>query len=65
MGSTTYKEYRQHFEKDRALSRRFLKIDVSEPTAGRRRENPSWALKVYFEEFHDVTYSPLRPFKAR
>jgi ATP-dependent Clp protease ATP-binding subunit ClpA len=32
MGSTTYKEYRQHFEKDRALSRRFLKIDVSEPT---------------------------------
>ena len=33
MGSTTYKEYRQHFEKDRALSRRFLKIDVSEPTA--------------------------------
>ena len=32
MGSTTYKEYRQHFEKDRALSRRFLKVDVSEPS---------------------------------
>jgi ATP-dependent Clp protease ATP-binding subunit ClpA len=32
MGSTTYKEYRQHFEKDRALSRRFQKIDVNEPT---------------------------------
>lgn len=56
MGSTTYKEYRQHFEKDRALSRRFLKIDVSEPT-------PEDAvlilqgLKTYFEEFHDVTYT--------
>ncbi|MEM6467842.1 MAG: AAA family ATPase, partial [Pseudomonadota bacterium] len=32
MGSTTYKEFRQHFEKDRALSRRFQKIDVNEPT---------------------------------
>ena len=32
MGSTTYKEYRQHFEKDRALSRRFQKIDVNEPS---------------------------------
>jgi len=56
MGSTTYKEYRQHFEKDRALSRRFLKIDVSEPT-------PEDAVKIlqglksYFEEFHGVTYS--------
>jgi ATP-dependent Clp protease ATP-binding subunit ClpA len=32
IGSTTYKEYRQHFEKDRALVRRFQKIDVNEPT---------------------------------
>ncbi len=32
MGSTTYKEYRQYFEKDRALVRRFQKIDVNEPT---------------------------------
>ena len=32
MGSTTYKEYRQHFEKDRALARRFQKIDVVEPS---------------------------------
>jgi ATP-dependent Clp protease ATP-binding subunit ClpA len=32
MGSTTFKEYKQHFEKDRALSRRFRKIDVVEPT---------------------------------
>lgn len=56
MGSTTYKEYRQHFEKDRALARRFLKIDVSEPT-------PEDAvlilqgLKTYFEDFHKVTYT--------
>jgi len=56
MGSTTYKEYRQHFEKDRALSRRFLKIDVSEPT-------PEDAVKIlqglksYFEEFHKVKYT--------
>ena len=32
IGSTTYKEYRQYFEKDRALVRRFQKIDVNEPT---------------------------------
>ena len=32
MGSTTYKEFRQHFEKDRALARRFQKIDVNEPS---------------------------------
>ncbi len=32
IGSTTYKEYRQYFEKDRALVRRFQKIDVAEPT---------------------------------
>jgi ATP-dependent Clp protease ATP-binding subunit ClpA len=57
MGSTTYKEYRQHFEKDRALSRRFLKIDVSEPTA-EDAVKILQGLKAYFEEFHDVTYTP-------
>jgi len=57
MGSTTYKEYRQHFEKDRALSRRFLKIDVSEPTA-EDAVKILQGLKSYFEEFHDVTHSP-------
>ena len=57
MGSTTYKEYRQHFEKDRALSRRFLKIDVSEPTA-EDAVKILQGLKSYFEEFHDVTYTP-------
>ena len=56
MGSTTYKEYRQHFEKDRALSRRFLKIDVSEPTA-EDAVKILMGLKSYFEEFHKVKYS--------
>ena len=56
MGSTTFKEYRQIFEKDRALARRFLKIDVIEPT-------PEDAVKIlvglkgYFEEFHNVKYT--------
>ncbi len=57
MGSTTYKEYRQHFEKDRALSRRFLKIDVSEPSADDAVKILQ-GLKSYFEEFHDVKYTP-------
>ena len=56
MGSTTYKEYRQHFEKDRALSRRFLKIDVPEPTA-EDAVKILMGLKSYFEEFHKVKYS--------
>ena len=56
MGSTTYKEYRQHFEKDRALSRRFLKIDVSEPTS-EDAVKILQGLKSYFEEFHGVTYT--------
>ncbi|MGB3457285.1 MAG: ATP-dependent Clp protease ATP-binding subunit ClpA [Litorimonas sp.] len=57
MGSTTYKEYRQHFEKDRALSRRFLKIDVSEPTSD-DAVLILQGLKSYFEEFHKVEYTP-------
>ena len=56
MGSTTYKEYRQHFEKDRALSRRFLKIDVVEPTADDAVKILQ-GLKSYFEEFHKVEYT--------
>ena len=56
MGSTTYKEYRQHFEKDRALSRRFLKIDVSEPTP-EDSVKILQGLKSYFEEFHKVKYT--------
>ena len=56
IGSTTYKEYRQHFEKDRALSRRFQKIDVKEPSV-------EDAIKILqglapkYAEHHNVEYS--------
>ncbi len=56
VGSTTYKEYRQHFEKDRALVRRFQKIDVSEPTVPDAVEILK-GLKPYFEDFHKVRYT--------
>ena len=56
MGSTTYKEFRQHFEKDRALSRRFQKIDVNEPSVGDSIKI-LMGLKPYFEEHHDVRYT--------
>ncbi|SLN43610.1 ATP-dependent Clp protease ATP-binding subunit ClpA [Oceanibacterium hippocampi] len=56
MGSTTYKEYRGYIEKDRALLRRFQKIDVNEPT-------PDDAVKIlqglkpYFESYHNIRYT--------
>ncbi|MCC0017230.1 MAG: ATP-dependent Clp protease ATP-binding subunit ClpA [Rhodobiaceae bacterium] len=56
IGSTTYKEYRQHFEKDRALVRRFQKIDVAEPTIPDTVKILK-GLKPYFEEFHKVRYT--------
>ncbi|UYV37980.1 ATP-dependent Clp protease ATP-binding subunit ClpA [Rhodobacteraceae bacterium D3-12] len=56
MGSTTYKEFRQHFEKDRALSRRFQKIDVSEPSVDDTVKILQ-GLKPYFEEHHSVKYT--------
>ena len=56
MGSTTYKEFRQHFEKDRALSRRFQKIDVSEPTVEDAVKILK-GIKTYFEEHHSVKYT--------
>ena len=56
MGSTTYKEFRQHFEKDRALSRRFQKIDVNEPTV-EDAVKILQGLKPYFEEHHGVKYT--------
>ena len=56
MGSTTYKEYRQHFEKDRALSRRFQKIDVNEPSVDDAFKILK-GLKPYFEEHHDIRYT--------
>ncbi len=56
MGSTTYKEFRNHFEKDRALSRRFQKIDVVEPTT-EDTVKILQGLKPYFEEHHSVKYT--------
>src|SRR5262249_36029795 len=56
IGSTTYKEYRQHFEKDRALVRRFQKIDVAEPTVEDAFEILK-GLKPYFEDFHSIKYT--------
>ncbi|MDG2451240.1 MAG: ATP-dependent Clp protease ATP-binding subunit ClpA [Paracoccaceae bacterium] len=56
MGSTTYKEFRQHFEKDRALSRRFQKIDVTEPSVEDAIKILR-GLKPYFEEHHSIKYT--------
>ncbi|MFZ0558454.1 MAG: ATP-dependent Clp protease ATP-binding subunit ClpA [Methylovirgula sp.] len=56
IGSTTYKEYRQYFEKDRALVRRFQKIDINEPSVADAVEIMK-GLKPYFEEFHKVRYT--------
>lgn len=56
MGSTTYKEYRQFFEKDRALVRRFQKIDVPEPSIPDAIDILK-GLRPYYEEYHDVKYT--------
>ncbi|MGC5780498.1 ATP-dependent Clp protease ATP-binding subunit ClpA [Methylobacterium sp. NFXW15] len=56
IGSTTYKEYRQYFEKDRALVRRFQKIDVNEPSIPDAIEIVK-GLRPYFEEFHKLKYT--------
>ncbi len=56
IGSTTYKEYRNHFEKDRALVRRFQKIDVYEPSIDETVEILK-GLKTHYEEHHHVTYT--------
>ena len=57
IGSTTYKEYRQYFEKDRALVRRFQKIDVKEPSRAEDAVEILKGLKPYFEEFHKLKYT--------
>ena len=56
MGSTTYKEFRQHFEKDRALSRRFQKIDVNEPSVPDAIKI-LMGLKPSFEKHHELRYT--------
>ena len=57
IGSTTYTEYRGIFEKDHALTRRFQKIDINEPSV-EETINILKGLKSRFEEFHKVKFSP-------
>ncbi|WP_066648106.1 MULTISPECIES: ATP-dependent Clp protease ATP-binding subunit ClpA [Sphingomonas] len=57
IGSTTYKEFRNHFEKDRALLRRFQKIDVNEPTIEDTVKILA-GLRTAFEDHHKVKYTP-------
>ncbi|OHC91714.1 MAG: ATP-dependent Clp protease ATP-binding subunit ClpA [Sphingomonadales bacterium RIFCSPHIGHO2_01_FULL_65_20] len=57
IGSTTYKEFRNHFEKDRALLRRFQKIDVNEPTIEDTIKILK-GLRTAFEDHHKVKYTP-------
>jgi len=57
IGSTTYGEYKQSFERDRALARRFQKIEIGEPTVEETIEILN-GLKKYYEEHHHVTYTP-------
>ncbi|MBL0925294.1 MAG: ATP-dependent Clp protease ATP-binding subunit ClpA [Sphingomonadaceae bacterium] len=57
IGSTTYKEFRNHFEKDRALLRRFQKIDVNEPTVEDTIKILA-GLRSAFEDHHKVKYTP-------
>ena len=57
IGSTTYKEFRNQFEKDRALLRRFQKIDVNEPTIEDTIKILA-GLRSAFEEHHNVRYTP-------
>ncbi|MCB0379492.1 MAG: AAA family ATPase, partial [Bdellovibrionales bacterium] len=56
IGSTTFKEYRQHLEKDRAFSRRFQKIDVKEPSVEECYRIVE-GLKPRYEKFHNVVFS--------
>ncbi len=56
IGSTTYKEYRNHFEKDRALVRRFQKIDIAEPNIEDTIKIIK-GLKSYYEEHHNIKYT--------
>jgi ATP-dependent Clp protease ATP-binding subunit ClpA len=56
IGATTFEEYRSHFEKDRALARRFQKIDVLEPSLSETIQILQ-GLKPRYEEFHGVSYT--------
>ena len=56
IGSTTYKEYRNYFDKDKAFSRRFQKIDVDEPSVGECFEILK-GIRKYYENFHNLKYT--------
>ena len=56
IGSTTYKEFRNYFEKDRALARRFQRVDIEEPSVEDAIEILR-GLQPKYEEFHEVTYA--------
>jgi len=56
IGATTYQDYKNYFERDRALARRFQKIEVPEPTVEETHEILK-GLKKYYEEHHGVTYT--------
>ena len=56
IGSTTYEEYKNLFEKDRALSRRFQKIEIAEPSLSESRAILE-GLRPYYEDYHDVKYT--------
>jgi ATP-dependent Clp protease ATP-binding subunit ClpA len=56
IGSTTHEEYKKHFEKDRALARRFARIDINEPSEGECVKILQ-GLRPHYEKFHGVKYS--------
>ncbi len=56
IGSTTHTEFRQHFEKDRALSRRFQRIDIKEPSTEETVEILK-GIRAHYEKHHNVSYS--------
>lgn len=57
IGATTYDEYRKHIEKDAALQRRFMKVDILEPTLDETRQIVE-GVKATYEKFHNVTFTP-------
>jgi ATP-dependent Clp protease ATP-binding subunit ClpA len=57
IGSTTMEEYRKHFEKDRALGRRFQRLDINEPSIEDSKRILS-ALAPYYTKYHGITYEP-------
>ncbi|MBW1695518.1 MAG: ATP-dependent Clp protease ATP-binding subunit ClpA [Deltaproteobacteria bacterium] len=56
IGSTTYEEYKNHFEKDRALSRRFEKIEIPEPPISESIKILK-GLRSYYEDYHGIAYT--------